>query len=88
MISNTKDSLAADAKRAGNEAWDKTADARDSLEDAAHNAGRKVRGYLDTATGEFTHAADSVKTHIRGNPMQSSLVALAAGFVLGRLFRL
>jgi ElaB/YqjD/DUF883 family membrane-anchored ribosome-binding protein len=76
------------AKRDSRDAWDKATDAKDNLEDAAHNAGRKVRHYLDTATDELTHASDSVKSHIRTKPVQSSIIALAAGFILGRLFRL
>jgi ElaB/YqjD/DUF883 family membrane-anchored ribosome-binding protein len=92
MLSAGKDTLANDAGKplsgARRDAWDTAANAKDTLQDAAHNAGRTVRGYIDTASEEITQATDTVKTHIRSNPVQSSLVALAAGFILGRLFRL
>jgi len=55
--------------------------------DAAHDAGRKVRGFIDSATDELTHAKETVTKEIRTNPVQSSVIALGVGFVLGALFR-
>ncbi len=60
---------------------------RDDLEAVAGRAGRKVREYVDTAGDELTHAADSITSQIRSKPVQSSLLALAAGLVLGAFFR-
>jgi len=59
----------------------------DDLHVAANNAGRKVREFIHTASDEFAHTKDTVTTQIRTNPVQSSLIALGVGFVLGALFR-
>jgi len=57
------------------------------LHDAANQAGRKVRGMIDTASDEITHASDRVSKEIHSNPVQSSLIALGVGVVLGALLR-
>ena len=62
-------------------------EAKENLRDVANQAGRKVRGMIDSATSEITHAKDTVTSQIRTKPVQSSLVALGVGFVLGALFR-
>jgi len=62
-------------------------DMRHDFESTANNAGRKIREYFDTASDEITHAADTVTTQIRTKPIQSSMVALGVGFILGALFR-
>ncbi|MBV8938605.1 MAG: hypothetical protein JO089_02035 [Alphaproteobacteria bacterium] len=79
---NSKDNAGgkSDAKRALEEVTD-------DLCDVARNAGRKVRGALDCATDELTGVTDTVAAEIRNKPVQSSLIALAAGFLLGALFR-
>jgi hypothetical protein len=59
----------------------------ESLNDAAHNAGRKVRGMLHTASDELTHARDYMGAEIRTNPVRSSVIALGAGVLLGALLR-
>ena len=78
----TADKTFTNAKR---EAWDKISDAKDDVENAAHRAGKKVRNYIDSAGDELVHASDSVKTQIRNKPVQSSVIALAIGFVIGTL---
>ena len=70
------------------DAWDKVIDAKDNIEDAAHKAGKQVRGYIDTASDEIAQASDTVKTQIRSNPVQSTVIALVAGLILGRFFRI
>lgn len=62
-------------------------EAKGDLRDAANQAGRKVRGYIDAANDEISQATDTVTKEIRSNPIQSSLIALGAGFILGALFR-
>ena len=87
----TAKDIASDAKttatRAKDEVRETVHDIRSDLESTARKAGRKVHQYFDTASDEVVHAADVVKTQIRTNPVQSSVIALAAGFVLGALFR-
>lgn len=60
---------------------------QDELRYAASQAGRKVRGMLDSASGELSHAGGTVSKEIHANPVQSSLIALGVGVVLGALLR-
>jgi ElaB/YqjD/DUF883 family membrane-anchored ribosome-binding protein len=60
---------------------------KDELRQAANKAGRRVRDLVETATDEIVHAKDTVTTQIRTKPVQSGLIALGVGFVLGALFR-
>lgn len=67
---------------------------KDDLNDVVHRAGavankagRKVRNLVDTASHEVAHAGKSVSAHIKDKPVQSSLMALGAGIVLGVLLR-
>lgn len=59
----------------------------DNLHDAAHSAGRKVRGMLNSASDEISYASEYVGTEIRSNPVRSSVIALGAGVLLGVLLR-
>lgn len=59
----------------------------ESLHDAAHSAGQKVRGMLNTASDELTHAGGYVGSEIRSNPVRSSMVALGIGLLIGTLLR-
>lgn len=59
----------------------------DDLQNAAHNAGRKVRSMYNSASDEITHASDVVTGEIRGNPIRSSAIALGLGVVIGALLR-
>ena len=78
--STVKDETIRHVKKAAHEA-------DDDLHDAANQAGRKVRGMLDTAGDEITHAGNRVSKEIHTNPVQSSLIALGVGVVLGALLR-
>ena len=86
-----KDTTTNDVKNAAsnvrNEARDALYDVKSDLSAAANKAGRKVRNLFDSASTEISHATDAVHVHIRNNPVQSSLIALGAGFLLGALFR-
>jgi ElaB/YqjD/DUF883 family membrane-anchored ribosome-binding protein len=57
------------------------------LRAAANKAGRTVRNYFDAACDEVSHGTETVTTQIRQKPVQSSMIALGLGFVLGALFR-
>ena len=57
------------------------------LHDAANQAGRKVRGMIDSAGDEVSHVGHRVSREIHTNPVQSSLIALGVGVVLGALLR-
>lgn len=59
----------------------------ESLHDAAHNAGRKVRGVIHSASDELSHAREYVDMEIHSNPVRSSVIALGVGVLLGALLR-
>ncbi len=58
-----------------------------SLNDAAHNAARKVRSMLHSASDEISHASDQFSSEVRLNPMRSTMIALGVGAVIGALLR-
>lgn len=62
-------------------------EASNDFSDVANKAGRKVRGFVSSASDEFTNASEKVTGEIRNNPLRSSAIALGLGFVLGALFR-
>lgn len=86
MYTTSKD-LKNTASNIRDEAIDTAYEVKGDLRDAANNTGRKVRRFFNNATDELSHASDTVTKQVRGNPVQSSLIALGAGFVLGALFR-
>lgn len=57
------------------------------LREAANKAGRKVRSFITSANDELVHAKEAVSTQIHSNPVQSSLIALGVGFILGSVLR-
>lgn len=93
MFSATKDAedRVADVKLAANKAKNEAragaANVRDELEHAAHRTGRSVREFLHTAGDELSHAQEAVTSQIRHKPVQSTLIALGAGVILGALLR-
>ena len=66
---------------------DDICDMGENLHNAAHNAGRKVRGMLYMASDELSHARDYVGMEVRNNPVRSSVIALGVGVLLGTLLR-
>ncbi len=72
---------------ATNAATDVAEDAKHDLRDAANKAGRKVRNLFNNASDEISHATETVTTQIRSNPVQSSMIALGVGVLLGALLR-
>ncbi len=59
----------------------------DDLHNVAHKAGCKIRNMYDAATTEISDDFGIVTSKIRKSPVQSSLLALGAGLVLGVLLR-
>lgn len=62
-------------------------DIKDTVNKAANQAGRDVRGMLHAANDEVVHAGHAVTGEIRSNPVRSAAIALGAGVVLGALLR-
>lgn len=57
----------------------------DDLQRAANSAGAAVRNVTEKAVAETSRATNDVIGYVRANPMQSSLMTLGVGFVLGAL---
>lgn len=55
------------------------------LTDAASDAGRSIRNYYDEKRSELSELADEYSAQVRRRPIQSTAVALAFGYLLGRL---
>jgi len=87
----TKDFAANDIKNAAQnvkrDVRNGTEDTVDSLSDYANQAGRKVRGFIDSASDEFSNVSEKVTGEVRNNPVRSSVIALGVGFIVGALFR-
>ena len=61
--------------------------AKDTVVDIANDAGRKVSNFMKSARDNVSHTTESVTSEIRNKPVQSTLIALGAGFLLSALFR-
>lgn len=61
--------------------------AREDLVDFANVAGKKVRGLIENYSEEVANTTETVATHVRNKPLQSALIALGAGFIIGLLAR-
>lgn len=86
-----KDEAVDTAKKAGRQFEDagKQAvnDAKTDFADAAHNAGQEVRRYFTTAVDKAEEVTSDVEGRIRSKPVESTLLALGAGFLIGFLAR-
>lgn len=51
----------------------------------AREAGSKVRHMIDDASGEVSEFAKTVEARIQEKPVQSTVIALGAGLLLGLL---
>ena len=51
----------------------------------AREAGVKMRQVIDAASGEVTEVAEEVQTRILEKPVQSTMIALGVGFILGAI---
>ena len=66
---------------------DAAEDTTDSLRDVAGKAGSQIRHFFDAAGNELDHARQVVVKQVHTHPLQSGLMALGAGFLLGLLVR-
>ncbi len=62
-------------------------EAKGDLRATAANVGRRARDFLDTASDEMSHVTKTVSDHVHHKPVQSTLIALGVGLVLGALLR-
>jgi len=75
------------ARHLKGEARDAATAVKEDLEIIARQTGSHVREFVDSAENGIKDAGGKVATKIRDNPIQSSLIALGAGVVLGLIFR-
>ncbi|MDP9128054.1 MAG: hypothetical protein M3N08_07340 [Pseudomonadota bacterium] len=75
------------ARRFKGDARETASALKGDLEDVARKTGRQARDMANAATKNASDMADSMSAKIRSNPVQSSVIALAVGFVVGMLYR-
>ncbi len=56
------------------------------IQDAAQSAGSSIRSYYDEKRSELNELADEYSAQVRRRPIQTTVVAAAFGYLLGRLF--
>lgn len=61
--------------------------AKEDLVEFAHEAGARVRGFISDYSEEAVNASENLSKSIRKKPLQSALIALGAGFVIGLIAR-
>lgn len=74
------------AKREDSDVSDRLSNFKHQVEDAAHDAGRSLRNFYDEKRGELQELSEEFSATVRRRPIQTSLAALAFGYLLGRLF--
>jgi len=96
LATNTRDAVASDVKagasRIGNDVRQTANNVRrdinqPDLEGIAHDIGQKVHDYVGDTKDRFYKVSDELTSEIRSRPVQSSLVALGVGFLVGLLVR-
>ena len=75
------------ARHFGHDVHAATGAVKDDLEEAARRTGHHIREMADSAGHSLKGAEQALTVKIRENPVQSSLIALGIGLVVGRLFR-
>ncbi|MBI1276044.1 hypothetical protein GC177_08745 [bacterium] len=87
MTRNKKEALSAKATGNTVNLSEAAAHMKEDMYEVANAAGCKARLLLDDASTELEHAKDVVTAQIKEKPIQSSLIALGVGVVIGALLR-
>jgi len=90
QTSTFKDKAAANAyaaKDAAKEAISTYQNVENTVRDTAERLGRETRDVVDNVTTQVRDYSGQVRTKIEDQPLQSTVAALAIGFVVGFLFR-
>lgn len=74
-------------KNAGNDAAQSAENAMNTVSNKVSHAASKVSDTFNQASDKVSSAADATKRQIRTNPVQSSLISFAVGYLLARLIR-
>ena len=83
---HTIDGIKETARHIRRDANDAAHAVKDNLEGAARRSGQYVREIADSAGQGLSEAGQTVTHKIRDNPVQSSIVALGVGVVIGMIF--
>ena len=75
------------AKEAVNDTVSSLRSVEGNVRDTAERLGREARDYVDTAVTSAREVSTQVKDRIESQPMQSTLIALGAGFLIGFLLK-
>jgi ElaB/YqjD/DUF883 family membrane-anchored ribosome-binding protein len=75
------------AEQAGKKAATIINTADQTLRETAERLGRETRDAVDNVVGQVKDVSGQVRGRVEAQPMQSALIALGAGFLLGFLFR-
>jgi len=73
------------AGAAANDANDASECVREGVIHQFTKAGAKVCDTLSAASGKISHATDATTKQVRSTPVQSALMALCAGYIIGRI---
>lgn len=73
-----------EAKR---EAINALSSAENTVRETAERLGREARDVVDNVISQTRNVSGQVRTKVETQPVQSAMIALAAGMVLGFLFR-
>ncbi len=79
--------LKSDLKDAANDAREHADRVGADIKEVAQEAGQKMRHMLDAAGTDLAQLTDTVAAEVRQRPVQSSVIALGAGVILGMLLR-
>jgi ElaB/YqjD/DUF883 family membrane-anchored ribosome-binding protein len=74
-------------KHMGDKAADSIDRAVDNVSEYAHHTGEQIRSAFDTTTDGVKRVTQQVSGEIHKNPVQTTLLALGAGFVIGMMLR-
>lgn len=58
-----------------------------NLRQTANETGEKIRDVVEKTAEETVHAGKAVTGYVRGNPIESSLLALGLGVIIGAVMR-
>jgi ElaB/YqjD/DUF883 family membrane-anchored ribosome-binding protein len=84
---DSADDVKADLKIVARKATEHLDETLDKASSYANEAGKKVRGVFDRTSDSVKGVTHTVTTEIKEKPIQSSLIALGAGYILGSLLR-
>lgn len=79
--------LKSDLKDAANDARDHADKVGADIKEVAQEAGQKMRHMMDAAGTDLVELSEKVVAEVRQHPVQSSVIALGAGVIIGMLLR-